>query len=604
MYDLNMYDMNKTTVNVTVECRVLLQPSTFMHFALIPSIAIIAAFAILHRKNTKCGRLSWRPGMVVPVDFLDGYTNRWAHAAAFGAMSNRLLALLVNRDQYWGEDVVAPYWVKRTLLLLLAMLETSLVFYPIFACLNSPYKLVGGILGACYSLTWCIVQLIYMFDCPHTDFPTFLSKLNLSYSKLILQWPSAAFFLVIVGHSVYMLWICWETRVFVVKGKRRLALPHHLVYARCLLNGKLPKRIVNVFDEGFVDTFKYKSIHGFSYPSRILCVLFVGISLSYQIVINIFDGAGKLSTAVAELARPVVPEESVSSRRFWLDALTIQTVCTWIASVLVLLIMIGTSFLILKNYRRNILQLFRGDRSFLPPINLSPTTLMATGMRWPGYQIAYLFWGWNSVGTLVEWIVSPILMSLIIFYSQKAWARFFFLQPRPGPDQPVPLALDNRNAFDSAYYITFFLNITIGLFACMKRLLLSLVVGLLTLGRTDQPFVKRGYERLDKGYRAYLGQLFLDYTHNHPVLRIFCDELLTLTDDLKFQSPFDQYRMASSNKGDANRRARRRWHVAYTLVRNPDLIAGRKHNISFHADQSAGDNEAIMQPIVSETVGL
>ncbi|XP_064611976.1 stimulated by retinoic acid gene 6 protein-like [Liolophura sinensis] len=242
--------------------------------------------------------------------------------------------------------------------------------------------------------------------------------------------------------------------------------------------------------------------------------------------------------------------------------------------------MIGTSFLILKNYRRNILQLFRGDKSFLPPINLSPTTLMATGMRWPGYQIAYLFWGlliffctvwailfcvifgvylvilsgWNSVGNLVEWIVSPILMSLIIFYSQKAWARFFFLQPRPGPDQPVPLALDNRNAFDSAYYITFFLNITIGLFACMKRLLLSSVVGLLTLGRTDQPFVKRGYERLDKG--------------------------------------------------DANRRARRRWHVAYTLVRNPDLIAGRKHNISFHADQSAGDNEAIMQPIVSETVGL
>ena len=69
---------------------------------------------------------------------------------------------------------------------------------------------------------------------------------------------------------------------------------------------------------------------------------------------------------------------------------------------------------------------------------------------------------------------------------------------------PVYLFLWSLNfSFRRFYHITsfylFFFNVVLGFFSCLRRLLMSMVFGLILISRLDRCLLMRGFERFDTG---------------------------------------------------------------------------------------------------------
>ncbi|WAR24177.1 STR6L-like protein, partial [Mya arenaria] len=83
-----------------------------------------------------------------PFSFLDEPRNKWGIVFAFGSATANLLQVL---NKTFSAEF--PVWAKIFLVYILS-LETSLICYPLFACISSRYKLVGAITGVLYSSGW------------------------------------------------------------------------------------------------------------------------------------------------------------------------------------------------------------------------------------------------------------------------------------------------------------------------------------------------------------------------------------------------------------------------------------------------------------------
>lgn len=213
-------------------------------------------------------------------------------------------------------------------------------------------------------------------------------------------------------------------------------------------------------------------------------------------------------------------------------------------------------------------------------------------LKYPGYQIAFTLWGYliahlamfvaglvfvylviSPIRTygFVYWVTDVIIILanffvvLAVMGLQRMFIHILFLQDKNSPmDKDKPLALNNRNVFHNVNYFLFFFNVILGVMSCVMRLMKSTAVGLLLLPRIERAIMPQGFENLDKSYCTWLGMIITDHHHNNPVLLCFCHLLLNHTPaNLKSDCP-------------ARERARRRWLLIYTLVRNPKLVLMRK----------------------------
>ncbi|TRY85745.1 hypothetical protein DNTS_031924 [Danionella cerebrum] len=139
-------------------------------------------------------------------------------------------------------------------------------------------------------------------------------------------------------------------------------------------------------------------------------------------------------------------------------------------------------------------------------------------------------------GHILSWLsnVGIILLTIFIVIAlvavQIILVQVFFLQPKLSPeDKEKPLAINNRKAFHCFNYFFFFYNVIMGLSNCILRLLSSCIVGTWLVSRIDRTIMQRGYESMDPGCSV-------------------------------------------------GGRARVRWLLLYTLLRNPSLILLRKRN--------------------------
>lgn len=168
-----------------------------------------------------------------------------------------------------------------------------------------------------------------------------------------------------------------------------------------------------------------------------------------------------------------------------------------------------------------------------------------------------------------------IIFSLLLNIIQLQIAKFALLQERG-----KYLALNNRRFFHILSFFLFFFNVIIGVFGCLKRILLSVVLGALFISRTDRCLLLKGFEFLDAGHNAYLGMLKLELYHNHPILRFFC---LMLLEERKSNISYnsDAYKMQEKVASGSlehidpqlkKRQIKFRWWRCFTLINNPDLI--------------------------------
>ncbi|XP_071103611.1 stimulated by retinoic acid gene 6 protein-like [Haliotis cracherodii] len=614
--DNTVDDMEPTVP--TTSCTIFFHYETFIHFTTIPAVVIILVLAFLEKRKHGKGICNGRPALILPLNLLDGYENRLAFAAAFGAVTNEILTLFWETKY---SDLEYPLWAFALLLQLRAV-EVTVVCFPLFACIATRHRLVGSVCGFLYSALLCggvvtgLVQEFCGVAHINTVFPAsyIASTLPVLVCYLCLMLRSAVVIIRVVASKVYSLQEDTDT-----------VHPHQIIHVRLLLSGYYDAVLTK--EETFRQKVCYRSIQGFKYPVKIVCAVFIITVILFRLAVAEIVLAQVFKTFLDGNIR--IFNQTI----FLLPEAADGMIGTYYA---VAFVANAAGFIhiyfFLKIYRKNILRLHQGDRSFICQIDQRAQYIMASNLRFLGYLIAYSIWGtliafffllWLSLvvyyalfwmdanGYLVTFLtyVAQLLSfpatGLFLFYLQVVMARYVLLQDKIRPtDEDPPLNVDNRRFYEGFNFFSLFGSLTIGIFSCFLRILIGTVMGVVMVGRLDKTTFMRNIERHDKGHLSYISMLHVENSHNHPVVRVFCgvlwDETLQKRHDSQrtllgtsvhlyrtFPSvePSEDEHMISGTSGRKsqrqisvlkNTRYVRKWKLAYTLLRNPGLRRQRK----------------------------
>jgi hypothetical protein len=176
------------------------------------------------------------------------------------------------------------------------------------------------------------------------------------------------------------------------------------------------------------------------------------------------------------------------------------------------------------------------------------------------------------VGVLIiPFVISVLLMKFLNRFVGSMAARFCFLQKRS-----KVLALKNLRLFSLFLYFKFFYDCFAGIAFCLWRILKALLLGVLFMTRLDYSLMSRPFERMDTGFMYYLSFVQWESTHTNPLMIGFC-ELLKRESKLRVLKRKEKRRFWT--RYNDNGRARTRWFLAYTLIKNRQLVSTRKKKI-------------------------
>ncbi|KAG7458917.1 hypothetical protein MATL_G00225720 [Megalops atlanticus] len=593
----------------------------FLHCSLVPAFAIVAVLSFLQRRarhmaiDERLSVLRGRFGVVVPLDFIGSLSNRWSYGFAFGAVSSSVLLLF--SEKYVQFNV--PTWAKA-IVYLVGALEVGLVYFPFFACLSTPFRAVGAVLGILYTLAWTIVTLWDTVTCPSG---VVLGK----YQKPIFQWPSIVCLVFLLGRFFDMLLKAVRLHRGLEGEEERdeLMQTHQAKYVqsllrsaperysrhleqRCISQGKLKK---NWFERNIYEWDPY-----FKFPNRMIGTSVISLIGLYTITLAdyslsdyAFDKLDVLSASLKDLAASCNGTDNMFATLIpQVEEFSHVARATWIATtIFASLTSVTYTFHVLACYRKHLRRLWAGQKDFLPKKFHNPSSAVSVAAitRYSGWQIAFTLWGYLIVhfvqfmfGLIIAYgLVLPIqkgrglsvlanlgiilltvgvVVALVIL--QIMLVQVFFLQDKISPtDERKPLALNNRKAFHNFNYFFFFYNVIMGLSNCVLRLLISSVLGTWLVARIDRTIMQRGYESLDPGYSTWIGMIFADHYHSNPIMVCFCHLLLAdrLEARKRTTSSYSQFNNVSSVSVTGGR-ARVRWLLLYTLMKNPQLILTRK----------------------------
>uniref|UniRef100_A0A8C2ELX2 STRA6-like n=1 Tax=Cyprinus carpio TaxID=7962 RepID=A0A8C2ELX2_CYPCA len=482
-------------------------------------------------------------------------------------------------------------------------IEVGVAYLPFFACLSTPNRILGGVLGLLYTLMWLIVRLYDTISCPS-------GRILGHHEKLIILWPFFLCLFFLLVRFVYIIVKAVRIHLQLQPDESEEDLQfHQFRYVQTLLK-RPPERPE---EKSWFRRRVYDWDPHFKFPNRMigtsiisLIGLYTMTLADYSLSDYTFDKLDALKNSLAEIASscnetnnvftsliPRMNEFSFVARRSWLATTIFSTLTS-----------VTYTFHVLVCYRKHLKRLWRGQKTFLPEKfhKPSPAVSVAAITRYSGWQIAFTLWGFLIVhfvqflfallfvygvvlpiqkGHFLSWLSTNIMLTILLVIAlvvvQIILVQIFFLQDKLSPDdKEKPLALNNRKAFHCFNYFFFFYNVVMGLSNCILRLLSSCIVGTWLVSRIDRTIMQRGYESMDPGYSTWIGMIFADHYHSNPVMVSFCHLLLGRT--LDKQGPAVSSYATFSNKTGCSvgGRVRVRWLLLYTLLRNPALILLRK----------------------------
>ncbi|XP_061625345.1 STRA6-like isoform X2 [Phyllopteryx taeniolatus] len=568
-------------------------------------IALVLSFLQKRAKvlgiDHKLPFLQGRFGIVVPLDTLGSLSNRWSYGFAFGAVSYSVLLLF---SEHYIPFTVPPW--ARAVVYLVGALEVGLVNFPFFACLSTPFRTAGAVLGIIYSLCWLIITVWDTFTCPG-------GKILGKYQKIIVQWPCILSLIFLLGRFVYML--VKDVRIHLKleqEDSDELTEQHQVQHVKRLLR----KRSTHSKVLSWFQSRVYEWDPHFKFPNRIIGTAIISLIGLYTMTLAdyslssiAFGQVDRWKNTLKHLVTSCNQTESLGAMIPQLEEFIDVARKTWLATtIFASLNSVAYTFHVLICYRKHLKRLWRGERGFLPEKFLKPKSAVSVASiaRYSGWQIAFTLWGYLMVH-FVHFLAALLLVYVIVIPIQhgKAWTmlsnlgililtiglvvamvilqivlvQIFFLQDKLSPtDKQKPLALNNRKAFHCFNYFFFFYNVIMGISNCIMRLMISIMLGTWLVSRIDRTIMQRGYETMDAGYSTWIGMIFADHYHNNPVMVCFCQLLVSTTLEKHTLSPYSTFNNTPSDYS-VNSRARRRWALLYTLLRNPHLILHRKHHL-------------------------
>uniref|UniRef100_A0A914XW37 Receptor for retinol uptake STRA6 n=1 Tax=Plectus sambesii TaxID=2011161 RepID=A0A914XW37_9BILA len=276
-------------------------------------------------------------------------------------------------------------------------------------------------------------------------------------------------------------------------------------------------------------------------------------------------------------------------------------------------------FLTMRNYRKHLVYLFHGQHAMIPEYNKikSAAGILTSSTTYIGYQLGYgiyayfvqMFWLvlilgglWANVilvvvygrtkiiGKILKHTLPVIAYYLVMRIGQKLLVYHFFCQKRDRKKDTKVLAIDNRHCYMNYHYIMIFFNAPLGIFNAFARVLKILAFSLWTMPRCDIPSISREFEIRDSGFRTYVCMLEMENAMTNPLLIVFVHHLLDAVrhsnghpEDMTGTKHDEQEELALDAGGKRpsvqlsprSKSARNRWHLLYTLYRNPILRACR-----------------------------
>ncbi|XP_008582580.1 PREDICTED: uncharacterized protein LOC103600129 [Galeopterus variegatus] len=561
----------------------------FLHYSLIPSFFIILVLTFLQRQEHRRQRddttylLGNHFGIIMPLDFVGTFSNRWSYGIAFGATANKIMFLFSENYQ----SLRVPQWAQA-FMLLIGGIEVGLSHFPFFACLSSEFQLVSSVLGFSYSLIWFVVTVLQIAWCPHGQF---LGR----YESLVFYWPSLLCLMFLLGRFLHMfvkalrVHLGWELQAPGREKKKSWLQTRIYEWDPCF---QFPSRMIGTVVLAFICLYLFIVLEFcmFVYVRDKLDV-FEGKLESY---IDSKNQTGTLTPVILQVKELI----SVAKGAWMVTILPASLTC------------VSYLFHILACYRKHMKRLWAGDKHFLPLKFHHPSSSesVAAIARYSGWQIAYILWGYLIIHVMQSLCGMAIMYSLVlpILHNQglkmlqglgisiltlsvivglmilQVWiAASFFLQPKLGTDdKQKPLALNNRKAFHNFNYFLFFYNVLLGLGACLSRLLISCILGTWLIARIDRTIMQSGYEGADMGFGAWIGMLYVDHYHTNPVLVSFCHILISGHRERRLQQASKYWCPNQPGGPRVSARSKTRWLLLQTLNNNPRLILLRKSKLA------------------------
>ncbi|KAM9856960.1 STRA6-like [Aulostomus maculatus] len=589
------------------DCLSGLSTDLFLHLSLFPAVLITGVLSFLQRRTKslaidhKLPFLQGRFAIVVPLDTIGSLSNRWSYGFAFGAVSYGVLLL-------FSENYIlftVPPWARAVVYLAGAM-EVGLVYFPFFACLSTPFRMTGAVLGILYSFAWIIVTVWDTFTCPG-------GKILGKHQKIIIQWPCILSLVFLFGRFIYML--IKDVRIHLQleqEDPEDLIELHQVQHVKRLLR----KTPVHSKPLSWFQRRVYEWDPHFKFPNRIIGTAIISLIGLYTMTLAdyslsgiVFDQVDRWKNTLKHLVTSCNQTEALGTMIPQLEEFIHVARKTWFATtIFASLNSVAYTFHVLACYRKHLRRLWRGEKGFLPEKFHNPRSAVSVASiaRYSGWQIAFTLWGYLIVH-FIHFLVALLFVYVIVLPVQHGKAlnmlsnlgiitltialviamvilqvvlvQIFFLQDKMSPtDKQKPLALNNRKAFHCFNYFFFFYNVIMGISNCILRLLCSIVVGTWLVSRIDRTIMQRGYENMDVGYSTWIGMIFADHYHNNPAMVCFC-QLLVSNSQERHMAADSTYNNPPSEV-PVNSRARRYWALLYTLLRNPHLILLRKHNLT------------------------
>ena len=300
----------------------------------------------------------------------------------------------------------------------------------------------------------------------------------------------------------------------------------------------------------------------------------------------------------------------------------------------------------LLQFRYHNRRIRRGYRQDIPTDKLNAFTCISSGMKYGAYICAYPIWGLVLqlfIWFLVLFIAAEVVILPIKIDGKNAWifdflrvswtgwlytigivviqallSRFVFSIDRNATkiggkgkydrsDGQGHIYIKNRYLYDMLSVFFWFNYMFIGFFSLLLRIIMTMGMALIFIGRLDQPAIQRNYETLDAGYATYLGYQGFEEANTHPVVLVSLQFFLSGPAGLRYRTRIARQKCGSqklaieSKNSNSNTesssadidmnlhtklmksskyRAKWRWQFAYMMVKNPSLIAIRENSMN------------------------
>ncbi|XP_035275940.1 stimulated by retinoic acid gene 6 protein-like [Anguilla anguilla] len=570
-----------------------------LHYWLIPAVLFACLSSLLRTRKNALNHtvpLRQRFSLPLPLKLLSTHSDRWSFAVAFGALFSMFLERLIGPEAVDCLYYEVPLWIIG-LIQVLSALEISVVHYPIFTCLTQENSALANLLGFVYTLAWFIYQIVMTVSSPPDQRAVFPFSFQGNDNRRMRWYHILPSLLCTALLVLYFIFFFFKLMLLRQRGQpqeeegRPIALAHHTEYVKRLLRPKVPE------PPGKKNWFQrrlYKWDACFRFPARMLIMVAMALTGVYRI-------------AFAERIA-----DKLMAMTAYRDFTEFAVIYGLITAFTVLAIIIHICRIMVQ-YRVQMRRLYKGDRADLPRKLPATDVAVARSMSYIGLQLTFICLGMQILSVFISvvafLIIFPFVVGTLIFFKEFAYillaalpillmafllrrlvVRRFFLQDKLDPnDTQKPLAFKNTQALENARYFTLSFFMIKGAIEFAAQLLIRIVLGGLNLARIDSttnPSNQGGL--LDTAYLTWVSVLMVDSAHTNPTALNFCHLLVQSSQP----DPGVNTKLRTTARTAAG--ARRRWWLAYTLLRNPGLVVVRRQGVVLPVTPTAPPAAMIM----------